>query len=240
MVADVINRLLQNLIIRCAKAEGVRDYFHISVLGYSDNKVYPAFGGALAGKEVVQLSEVAANPLRVEQRTKKTDDGVGGLVDQTVRFPVWFDPVMQGGTPMCEALKKTRQVLEDWLEMNQQCYPPTVIHITDGEATDGDPSQNASSLTDLAVSDGNVLLYNIHLSSVPGSPIEFPDTEQILPDEYAKLLYRMSSNLPEATRLVAGADGYTVTENTRGFTFNADAVALIRFLDIGTRPSNLR
>jgi hypothetical protein len=27
---------------------------------------------------------------------------------------------------------------------------------------------------------------------------------------------------------------------TRGFAYNADLVALIRFLDIGTRPSNLR
>ena len=27
-VADVVNRLLQNLVIKCAKSEGVRDYYH--------------------------------------------------------------------------------------------------------------------------------------------------------------------------------------------------------------------
>jgi hypothetical protein len=31
-----------------------------------------------------------------------------------------------------------------------------------------------------------------------------------------------------------------ITETSRGFAFNADMVSLIRFLDIGTRPSNLR
>jgi hypothetical protein len=32
-LADAINRLLQNLVIRCAKEEGVRDYFYVGVIG---------------------------------------------------------------------------------------------------------------------------------------------------------------------------------------------------------------
>ncbi|MBW7886468.1 MAG: VWA domain-containing protein, partial [Caldilineaceae bacterium] len=39
---------------------------------------------------------------------------------------------------------------------------------------------------------------------------------------------------------IAQQEGYTVSENSRGFVFNADMVSLIKFLDIGTRPSNLR
>jgi hypothetical protein len=31
-----------------------------------------------------------------------------------------------------------------------------------------------------------------------------------------------------------------VSDGMRGFVFNADIVSVIRFLDIGTRPSNLR
>jgi hypothetical protein len=31
-VSDAINKLLQNLVIRCAKEEGVRDYFHIGIV----------------------------------------------------------------------------------------------------------------------------------------------------------------------------------------------------------------
>jgi hypothetical protein len=85
-----------------------------------------------------------------------------------------------------------------------------------------------------------VLLLNVHLSSTRGAPIEFPDSEERLPDDFAKKLFSMSSVLPETTRSFAQQEGYSVNDRTRGFTFNADIVALIKFLDIGTRPSNLR
>src|SRR5213082_373253 len=75
-VADAINRLIQNLVIKCAKSEGVRDYYHVGVLCYGSS-VGTAFGGALAGKELVPISEIADNPARVEERTKKVDDGAG-------------------------------------------------------------------------------------------------------------------------------------------------------------------
>src|SRR2546425_3263556 len=87
-VADAINKLLQNLCIKCAKEEGVRDYFHVGVIGYGAH-VQPAFGGMLAGRELVPISEIALNPARIEVRTKKVSDGAGGLVDQSVKFPVW-------------------------------------------------------------------------------------------------------------------------------------------------------
>jgi uncharacterized protein YegL len=238
-VADAINRLLQNLVIKCAKAEGVRDYYHVSVIGYGAH-VGPAFSGPLARQELVPISEVADMPARVEERTKKVDDGAGGLVEQAVKFPVWFDPVANGGTPMSQALKSAHSILENWLAQHPDSFPPIVINITDGEATDGDPSGPAQALQQLASTDGNVLLFNLHLSSQRAASIEFADSEQELPDEYARLLFRMSSVLPEYMRNIAEQEGFRASEETRGFVFNADIVAVIRFLDIGTRPSNLR
>src|SRR5689334_9010990 len=47
-VADVINRLLQNLILKCAKSEGIRDFFHVGIIGYG-GRTGSAFGGALTG-----------------------------------------------------------------------------------------------------------------------------------------------------------------------------------------------
>jgi hypothetical protein len=238
-VADAINRLLQNLVIKCAKAEGVRDYYHVGVIGYG-HRPGPAFAGALAGRELVPISEVAANPARVDERAKKVDDGAGGLADQVVKFPIWFDPVANGGTPMCHALGRAATILQGWLGQHPDCFPPIVINVTDGEATDGDPSGPAQELTNLASGDGNVLLFNLHLSSQTGSPIEFPDTEDGLPDAYARLLFNMSSKLPEYMRGIAQEEGFKVSKNTRGFVFNAGIVSVIRFLDMGTRPSNLR
>lgn len=238
-VADAINRLLQNLVIKCAKTEGVRDYYNVGVIGYG-HRPGPAFAGALAGREFVPISEVAANPARVDERAKKVDDGAGGLVDQTIKFPIWFDPVANGGTPMCQALGRATTVLQGWLGQHPDCFPPIVINITDGEATDGDPTGPAQALTALTSTDGNILLFNLHLSSQKATPVEFPDSEDVLPDNYAKTLFNMSSKLPEYMRGIAQEEGFKASENTRGFVFNADIVSVIRFLDIGTRPSNLR
>jgi len=238
-VADAINRLLQNLVIKCAKSEGVRDYYHVGVIGYGST-VGSAFVGALAGRELVPISEIATMPARIEERTKKVDDGAGGLVDQTVKFPIWFDPIANGGTPMCQALGNAQDILSGWFSQHPDCFPPIVINITDGESTDGDPTSAANGLKNLASSDGNILLFNVHLSSQRAMSIEFPDSEVGLPDQFAQLLFRSSSLLPDYMRSIAQQEGISVSDGTRGFVFNGDMVSVIRFLDIGTRPSNLR
>jgi len=239
-VADAINRLLQNLVIRCAKEEGVRDYFNVGVIGYGE-KVQPAFSGLLADREMVPISEIASMPARIEERTKKVDDGAGGLMDQKVRFPIWFDPVYKGGTPMNQALGLAKTVLEKWITQYPNGFPPIVIHITDGESTDGSPSQAMTDLTQLATSDGNVLLFNVHISSNPSAhTTAFPDTPAQLPDDYARNLFNGSSELTPFMRAVAADQGLTVAEGARGFVLNADLVLIIQALDIGTRPSNLR
>jgi hypothetical protein len=239
-VADAINRLLQNLVIRCAKEEGVRDYFHVGVIGYGE-KVGPAFSGGLAGRDLVPISEIAALPARVEERTKKVDDGAGGLIDQTVRFPIWFDPVYKGGTNMCQALAQTRGTLQYWLTHHPDCFPPIVIHITDGESTDGDPADEMTKLKGLQSSDGDVLLFNVHLSSnAKASATAFPDSADALPDDYARQLFEGASTLTPFMRSVASEQGIDVGEGARGFVLNADLVLVIQALEIGTRPSNLR
>ncbi len=240
-VADAINKLLQNLVIRCAKEEGVRDYFSVSVIGYG-NRVGPAFSGQLAGRELVPISDVGNMPARVEQRIKKSDDGAGGILEQTVRLPIWFDPVADGGTPMCNALSQAQDILRRWLAQHPDCFPPVVIHITDGESTDGDPSQAMRCVTSLASSDGNVLLFNVHISSDASStPIAFPDNSVQLPNQYAKTLFEGASPMTYGMRTVANAQhGMTLAEGARGFVYNGDVVLVVQALDIGTRPSNLR
>jgi hypothetical protein len=238
-VADAINRLLQNLVIKCAKSEGVRDYYHVGVVGYGA-KVGPAFAAPLAGEELVPISRIADNPSRIEERTRKVDDGAGGLVDQTVKFPIWFDAVAHGGTPMCDALARAQAILASWLQQHPSCFPPIAINITDGESTDGDPTSPAESVRSLSSDDGDILLFNAHLSSHRAAPVEFPDGETGLPDQYAQLLFRLSSALPPYMRTVAQQEGYGISDGARGFVFNADLISVIRFLDIGTRPSNLR
>ncbi|HEY7315800.1 MAG TPA: vWA domain-containing protein [Gemmataceae bacterium] len=233
-VADAINRLLQNLILKCAKSDGIRDYFYVGVIGYG-GRVVSALGGNLAGQTLVPISAIANNPLRVEQRTRKVDDGAGGILEQKFKFPLWFEPKATGKTPMCEALKLAKQYLDVFLGRFPACYPPLVVNITDGMATDGDPRPPAKSVQQLVSQDGNVLIFNAHVSATQALAIEFPAIEDHLPDNFAKLLYRMSSPLPPRLFEAARADKFPVQSGARGFVFNADLVSVVRFLDIGTR-----
>lgn len=141
---------------------------------------------------------------------------------------------------MCQALTRAQGVLSGWLVEHPACFPPIVINITDGESTDGDPTGAAEGITLLASEDGNVLLFNLHISAQHATPIEFADRDVELPDQYAQLLFRMSSVLPAYMRSIAQQEGYQVGERARGFVFNGGIESVIGFLDIGTRPSNLR
>jgi hypothetical protein len=238
-VSDAINKLLQNLVIKCARDSGVYDYFHVGIIGYGQT-VGSAWGGGLSGRELVPISEIGSGPARIEERGKKVDDGAGSLIEQKVKFPIWFDPVANGGTPMCQALGYGKQIATKWVAEHPAGYPPIVINITDGESTDGDPADVAGEIRKLQTSDGDVLLFNLHLSSASSTPITFPESDASLPDKYAQTLFLMSSVMPSQMRAQAAGDGFVVGEMSRGYVFNADLVSLIQFLDIGTRPSNLR
>jgi hypothetical protein len=239
-VADAVNNLLQQLVIKCAKSEGVRDYYYVAVIGYGDKGAAPAFSGSLSGKELIPISQIANNPARIEERTKKVPDGAGGLVDMTVKFPIWFDAKSSGGTPMKEAFKKAQSLLISWLEQHQNCFPPVVIHITDGESTDGDPSTEMESIKNMASMDGNIILFNVHASAKGGNPLSFCGGNTSLPDQYATMLFNGASVLPEFMRNVARQDySLNLPEDARAFVLNGDVAIIITAIDIGTRPSNL-
>ncbi len=239
VVADAVNRLLTELSVKCAKEEGVRDYFHVAVVGYGQ-AVGSAFTGSLAGRDLVPLSEVADNPARVEERTKKVPDGAGGLVDTAVSFPVWFDPTANGGTPMCRAMGYARSLVEKWLAEHPGCFPPIVLNLTDGQSTDGDPSTEASTIQAQASADGAAILFNLHVSEAGASAVTFPDSDTALPDSFSRALFAMSSLLPPHMRSYANEQGFRTSDATRGFVYNADIASVVQFLDIGTRATDLR
>jgi hypothetical protein len=226
-VADSINSLLYNLCLACVKGQTVLDRFSVGVIGYGLH-VGPALGGALANRELVPVSEMSHHPLRVERSQS------GGVA---ASFPVWFDPVGLGKTPMCAALDRATAILSGFLRDHPDCHPPVVINLTDGEATDGDPEGPAGELRQLSSTDGNVLLFNAHISSQGGPVVLFPDTEDDLADSYARRLFRMSSVLPPPMRALAQQVGYASKPATRGFVFNANLDSVVQFLNVGTTVS---
>ena len=243
--ADAVNRNLHAISLRCSQGMDIRDYFHIGILGYStDDQRNSGISSILRGttpqrpflpiSEVVDLAEVV-------KRQVKESDGAGGLVEVTRDIPVWVHPTATYGTPMREALGIAGDALAEWIEQYRDSYPPTVINISDGISTDGDPVPLAQRIMELQTSDGPALLFNCHLSSVNANPCEYPGDAGEVPqgDEYAPQMFRMSSVLPEPCYQRAVSLELPVTGDSRGYVFNADMRALVQFLDIGTRASNL-
>jgi hypothetical protein len=234
MVADAVNRLLQNIVLRSAKADGVRDYFRVGVLGYGKG-IKAGLGGSVPFDMLVPVSKVGDFPLRVETRTKMVHDGACGVVEQKVKFPVWFDPEASGNTPMSEAFAAAVLAVKGFIEQFPNAYPPIVLNLTDGMPSDGNPQQHARIIRNMATSDGNALVFNLLLSHTAVAPDYFPATEDFLLDNCAKLLFRMSSRLPQKLWETARAEGHDVQPEARGVVINADPTAVVRFLDIGTR-----
>ena len=237
-VAEAVNRLLQTLVARCAKGEHILDRYYVGVIGYGGEVRLGFSIDALAGGVLQPISRIGASPLRIENRIHPVDNGAGGLRDQHIRFPVWFEPRAQGKTPMCSALRAARDVLSGFVGQYPGCFPPIVINISDGAVTDGVFEPEALALWSLKSDDGNVLLFNIHISARGEKPILFPSHDLDLPDDYARRLFSMSSPLPPQMLHQARIQETTLTEGARGFAFNADLASVVMFLDIGTRVGN--
>ena len=240
--ADAINRILDAISQRCSQGMDIRDYFHIGILGYNtDDTGEPVVDSVLPGTSPNQpflpISKVV-DVAQVEERQVRESDGAGGVIEVTRRMPKWVVPEAQYGTPMCAALHHANRAVGAWVRDHSDSYPPIVINVSDGAAGDGDPLPVAQQIMGLQTNDGNALVYNVHLSEVAATPIQFPESQEGLPDELAMRLFLMSSVLPDGSRNLAQSLDMAVGPQSRGFVFNADIVALVQFLDIGTRTAS--
>lgn len=237
VVADALNRLLNELVSRCVRTGGkIYDFFHVGVVCYG-RTVGPALAGELAGRPLVTVSELAHHPIRVESHMVRRTDENGGVYEYPQEEPVWLEPAAQGGTPMTKALDEAHGVLNTWVEEHPRSYPPIVLNLTDGDSTDGDPTDAGTRIRSLSTHDGPALLFNMHISSERHAPVQFPASADGLPDS-GRLLFGMSSPLPDRMRSYAtGELGLAMTRDSRGFVYNADITSIVQFLDVGTRPA---
>ena len=238
-----INGWLQNMAIRACGDEGIKDWMDVGVFGYrTDRQATPiiesVLQGPLAGQSIVSITEIGTHPARIDTRVQYLpDEATGQMFEIPCEVPVWVDPKAEGGTPMCHMLYYTHQILSDWIRYHPRSFPPIVVHITDGESQDGDPTAYAEAVKSLATEDGNVLLLNCHLSMTAAEPFMFPASEHGLPDELARVLFRMSSVLPEPFYRHGIMEGFALQPSARGMAFNADMVCLIQFLNMGTQAA---
>ncbi len=244
-VARIVNHQIKELVNRCIKGDDTRHYYDIGVIGYGDG-VYSAWNGNLEGRDFVSPSEIKDNPyktitVREEKRTRR------GVEIKEVEKEQWFESRDDGNwTPMYEAFEKAKALMDEWIENHKgkDCYPPTIINITDGEynnATKEQMLQITNELKAMHTNDGNVILINIHISSDNNEKLIFPiSKDELSNNAYGYTLTEMSSLLPlrynEPISKVRNDDD----ENARHYAMgvNADMSTLLQLMDIGT-PTNI-
>lgn len=243
--ARIVNRQINELVLRCIKSNETRHYYDIAVIGYGE-EAYSGWNGDLEGRDFVSPDQLREHPYkkivtREEKRTRK------GLVVKEVEKVQWIEARHDGHmTFLHKAFVKAQQLLSQWMEKHhdKDCYPPTIINITDGEfngAKREEVLQIANELKSMFTNDGNVILFNIHFTAIKSAeevvcPIEM---SELGGDSYAETLFNMSSLLPERYNAdISRCLNDNRAGRHRAMGVNADATTLIKLMDIGT-PTNV-
>jgi len=95
-VARIVNRQINELVLRCIKSNEVRHYYDIAVIGYG-HEVYSAWQGGLVGRDFVSPEDLRDNPYkkiitREEKKTRK-----GSVIKEVKRCSGWMLATMDVG-----------------------------------------------------------------------------------------------------------------------------------------------
>ena len=225
-LAKIVNRALEWLVGNSGgDLDSLYHYFDVAVIGYG-----ATVQSALPGK--LGLSSLVTSIELDKAGSTRTENGVSRLV--------WIEPKANGGTPMAEALELGWRLAEGWSRSHQNCFPPVVFNITDGQATDseyGDPVEVAGHLRAISTTDGPLTLFNISITGADEQIVKYPSSSSQLRDPWAKQLFEMSSPLPEVMRLRLDLPGLEV--GSRAFVMNADVDAALQALEVGTRSAKI-
>lgn len=165
---------------------------------------------------------------------KKEGDGAGGLIEIDFSLGIWVEPCVEGDTPMEDAFKKAEEYASQWVLEHPNNYPPIVINITDGQPNDSGAAESAArALMKVATSDGNLLLFNAHIGDGQKQVI-LPTSESALSDQFEKLMFRLSSEIPPSMFEFANKTGLPVQAGSRGAMINANAVNLVKMIELGS------
>ena len=244
-VARIVNHQLNELVLRCIKGSETRDYYDIAIIGYGEN-AYSGWKGELEGRDFVKPSELKEHPYKKITTKKETRTRKGVKVVE-VEEVQWIEAeATQGWTRVHLAFEKAKGLLDEWMEKHhdKDCYPPTIINITDGEfngATKEYVLQQANELKSMFTNDGNVILFNIHISANKAVCVTCPASkDEVSFSSLATTMYEMSSLLPMrySDRIADLRGDGTPNNRYTAMSINADMSTLIQLMDIGT-PTNI-
>jgi hypothetical protein len=237
--ALVINRTINDLIFTNSAGDKIKDRVFISIIGYGGQG-----GNSVDDIRSDYLSAFADSPLRIEKVKKKVSDGAGGLVEIDEEMAIYLEPTCprNGLTPMGEALEFAKQLIDGWISKKPDNPAPVIINVSDGlpytGVTGNDDAEKttsiANSIMNITTNDGNPIIFNVHLGQPPFNESKFETSENKIIDDQGKLLFKISSKVPETYREAARKHEFVTTEDSRGFVANAGPETLIKFINFGS------
>lgn len=239
--ALVINRTITELIHTNSSGDKIKDRLFISIIGYGG-----AGGNSIEDIRSDYLSKFADNPTRIEKIKKKISDGAGGLVEVDQEMPIFLDPIAVGLTPMGDALKFAKDLIEGWLQRKPENPAPIIINISDGmpyNGIDNNETNKAVSISEeimnMSSNDGSPLIFNAHIGNGQSNSFDFAETSDAMSDEQSKFLFTISSRIPESYKQAAAKQEFVVMPGSRGFVSNADPEKLIKFINFGSSGAGM-
>ncbi|MDF9829489.1 DarT ssDNA thymidine ADP-ribosyltransferase family protein [Parabacteroides sp. PF5-6] len=244
-VSRIVNHQLNELVLRCIKGSDTRNYYDIAVIGYGEN-AYSGWKGELEGRDFVTPSELKDHPYKRITTRKETRTRKGTKIVEVEEIQ-WIEAdATKSWTCVHHAFDKAKELLGNWMvdHHDKDCYPPTIINITDGEfngATKDHVLQQANELKSMFTNDGNVILFNIHISADNTMSILCPpDKLEVASNSLATTMYELSSLLPTRYSEKVAEMRNDPSNDSRyvAMSINADMSTLIQLMDIGT-PTNI-
>jgi hypothetical protein len=237
-VSLIASSFIDELLYRARREGGTRDYYDIAVLGYSGDGVLSLIS---PDGEFTTPSILAASAVRKEKISRERMLPSGRSVMAVTEHNIWIPPKAAGITPMCEAFDRAQSLVEWWCRQkrNRESYPPTVINITDGEASDctGDSLRDlAAQIRSTGTSDGDTILMNIHLARGGEEAVLFPASPDELPGvRYARLLWDISSEMPASCNdMIAAFRNGTATPPFRAVGWGSHINSVAAMMNIGS------
>ena len=240
VVSMVTGRLIDELIMRSHRDGEYRHYYDIALVGYSGEEVYSLLGDELSFYPITTLAgrEVRRTIYALNYNT--INRGVQSFNEEV---SLWVEPRSQGATPMYRMIISVTELVKSWCakQENSDSFPPIVLNITDGEASDANDEMlriAANSLKQTCTEDGNTIFANIHISSDTNhAPILFPNNREVpLAIRQAHLMMDMSSLMPETFHPYISECRSSFSHPPYiAMSYNASMSELVAMLNIGTR-----
>ena len=117
LITNEANDFIHDLIISNARVEGIRDTCFMKIFGANDND-FKLIGDGW-------LSQIANNPIRIEEKKRLVRDLSGNTIEIIQSFPIWFEVSSIGIAPNDFSL--IQKELNNWHCNKPKHYPASTI-----------------------------------------------------------------------------------------------------------------